>query len=106
MPYTSHGHPYGIIDSSQQRPATRVRCGGPDVCPICNDEVARYDEVGEAYRRGYLDGRMQVAEEIAQAMEREFTTSARIPAWAASGGVLTAESIQGWAAGIARNFKE
>ena len=40
MPYTSHGHAYGVIDTSQPRPSRIVRCGGPRLCSTCASEAA------------------------------------------------------------------
>ena len=117
MPYTKHGHPFGVIDTNEPAPGERVRCGGIEVCQECKAEtwqpdrdrlnrLAEADTESEAYRQGYRDGREAVAEEIAREMEREFVAGATRPAWMEPGGTLTAQSIQQWAAGIARNFKQ
>lgn len=39
MPYTSHGHPYGVIDTSQPKPTAVARCGGPGLCKVCREEA-------------------------------------------------------------------
>ncbi|MEO3860890.1 hypothetical protein [Acrocarpospora sp. B8E8] len=39
MPYTSHGHAYGMIDTSQPRPNAVARCGGPRICAVCSREA-------------------------------------------------------------------
>ncbi|SET49616.1 hypothetical protein [Nonomuraea wenchangensis] len=40
MPYTSHGHAYGVIDTDQPRPTLVARCGGPRLCKKCATEAA------------------------------------------------------------------
>lgn len=40
MPYTSHGHAYGVVDTSQPRPTAMARCGGPGLCAVCSKEAA------------------------------------------------------------------
>jgi hypothetical protein len=40
MPYTSHGHAYGVIDTDQPRPTHIARCGGPGLCKKCAVEAA------------------------------------------------------------------
>lgn len=37
--YTSHGHPIPGTVIGEERPATVARCGGPDICKECKDEV-------------------------------------------------------------------
>ncbi|WP_204016047.1 hypothetical protein [Sphaerimonospora thailandensis] len=39
MPYTSHGHPYGVVDTSQPKPTAIARCGGPGLCKTCRAEA-------------------------------------------------------------------
>lgn len=51
MPYTSHGHAYGVIDTDQPRPAAVARCGGPGLCSVCAREAGRDVRPSRAYRR-------------------------------------------------------
>lgn len=37
--YTSHGHPIPGTVIGEERPAAVARCGGPDICAVCKDEV-------------------------------------------------------------------
>ncbi|WP_055477592.1 hypothetical protein [Sphaerimonospora mesophila] len=39
MPYTRHGHPYGVIDTSQPKPTAVARCGGLGLCKVCREEA-------------------------------------------------------------------
>ena len=38
MPYTSHGHPFGVIDADAPQPG-RTRCGGTALCVQCRNEA-------------------------------------------------------------------
>ena len=38
MPFTSHGHAFGVIDADAPRPP-RARCGGTALCPQCKSEA-------------------------------------------------------------------
>lgn len=39
MPYTSHGHPYGVISADEPAPEMRARCGGPALCRTCKNDA-------------------------------------------------------------------
>jgi hypothetical protein len=41
MPYTRHGHAFGIINVDEPRPRTVARCGGPAICSPCAIDAAR-----------------------------------------------------------------
>ena len=50
MPYTRHGHPFGVIDTTAPRPGV-ARCGGPAICPACESDVADAALVSEVAAR-------------------------------------------------------
>lgn len=39
MPFTRHGHPFGVIDTDEPRPNSVARCGGPGLCRECSAEA-------------------------------------------------------------------
>ena len=51
MPYTSHGHAYGLIDVDQPRPRSVARCGGPRLCAKCKGEADTWQNPVEGIRR-------------------------------------------------------
>ena len=55
MPYTSHGHAYGLINADEPKPRTVVRCGGPYMCPECAREAALGPSVNNEFRHAYWE---------------------------------------------------
>lgn len=46
MPYTSHGHPYGVMDASEPQPRAVAKCGDPfDLCAECAREADWMDPI-------------------------------------------------------------
>lgn len=39
MPYTRHGHAYGIMNLDEPKPIRIARCGGPAICDVCKTEI-------------------------------------------------------------------
>jgi hypothetical protein len=39
MPYTSHGHAFGWVNTDEPRPPSGARCGGPRLCKKCVAEA-------------------------------------------------------------------
>jgi hypothetical protein len=44
MPYTSHGHPYGVVDTDEPKPVVVARCGGPGLCQLCSVQAGQLKE--------------------------------------------------------------
>jgi hypothetical protein len=47
MPYTRHGHAYGLVNADEPKPSLIARCGGPAICTVCATEI---EEALKAYQ--------------------------------------------------------
>jgi hypothetical protein len=67
MPYTSHGHAYGVIDTDHPRPSLVARCGGPASCPMCKAEAHEGSPVANATNPDAAEEPFGAATFVAQA---------------------------------------